>query len=139
MSAADDAYEISADHARLDLDVIHGFLVEAYWSKGISRETVAQAIRHSLCFGVYLGKQQVGYARVVTDHATMAHLCDVFVLPEHRGKGLARRLVEYLLADKRLTNIRRWQLSTADMHKFYSSFGFGPPPDPNALMVRRRS
>ncbi len=139
MSAADDAYKISADHARLDLDVIHGFLVEAYWCKGIPRETVAQAIRHSLCFGVYLGERQIGYARVVTDHATMAHLCDVFVLPEHRGKGLARRLVEFLLADKRLASIRRWQLSTADMHNFYSSFGFTPPPDPNALMVRRRA
>jgi GNAT superfamily N-acetyltransferase len=134
---AGDSYEISADPARLDLDVIHGFLVKAYWSPGIPRETVAQAIRHSLCFGVYRDKQQVGYARVVTDHATMAHLCDVFVLPEHRGKGLARRLVAFLLADKRLENIRRWQLSTADMHKFYSSFGFTPPPDPKALMVRR--
>lgn len=134
-----DSYDISADHARLDLDVIHGFLAEAYWSPGIPRETVARAIRHSLCFGVYLGRQQVGYARVVTDHATMAHLCDVFVLPEHRGKGLARKLVSFLLADPRLAQIRRWQLSTADMHKFYSSFGFTPPPDPKALMVRRRS
>lgn len=139
MKTAAESYEISADPARLDLDVIHGFLVDAYWSKGIPHETVAQAINHSLCFGVYLGKRQVGYARVVTDHATMAHLCDVFVLPEHRGKGLARRLVEFLLADKRLANIGRWQLSTADMHKFYSSFGFGPPPDPKALMVRRRN
>lgn len=133
----DESYEISADPARLDLDVIHGFLVEAYWCKGIPRETVAKAMQHSLCYGVYRGQQQVGYARVVTDFAVMAHLCDVFVLPEHRGQGLARKLVAFLLADPRLAAIRRWSLSTADMHKFYASFGFTPPPDRNAQMVRR--
>jgi ribosomal protein S18 acetylase RimI-like enzyme len=131
------AYEISADPGRLNLDVIHGFLTEAYWSKGIPREVVAKAMQHSLCYGVYRGAQQVGYARVVTDFAVMAHLCDVFVLPDHRGLGLARKLVAFLLADPRLVQIRRWSLSTADMHKFYAGFGFTPPPDPNAQMVRR--
>lgn len=137
MSGAAEPYEVSADPARLDLDVVHGFLTQAYWSKGIAREVVAKAMQHSLCYGVYRGARQVGYARVVTDFAVMAHLCDVFILPNHRGQGLARKLVALVLADPRLAQVRRWSLSTADMHKFYASFGFTPPPDPNAQMVRR--
>lgn len=139
MSGAAKPYEISADATRLDLDVIHGFLVEAYWSKGVTRDIVARAVANSLCFGAYLDGRQVGFARVITDSATMAHLCDVFVLQEHRGQGLARRMVAMLLADPRLASVRRWQLNTADMHELYRSFGFGPPADPNALMVLRRA
>lgn len=130
------AYEISTDPARLDLDVIHGFLVEAYWSKGVARATVARAVANSVCFGAYLNGQQVGFARIITDSATFAHLCDVFVLDAHRGKGIARRMVETALADPRLKNCRRWQLNTEDMHEFYRSFGFGPPAKLHWLMVR---
>jgi GNAT superfamily N-acetyltransferase len=78
----------------------------------------------------------VGFARLVTDRATFAHLCDVFVLPDHRGRGLARRMVAALLADERLAGIKRWQLNTEDMHDFYKTFGFGPPAKSHWLMVR---
>jgi GNAT superfamily N-acetyltransferase len=134
--ASANAYEISADPKRLDLDVIHGFLTEAYWSKGRSRATTARAVANSLCIGAYRGGAQVGFGRVITDYATFAHLCDVFVLPDHRGQGLARRMVAALLADARVAGIRRWQLNTEDMHDFYKSFGFGSPANSRWLMVR---
>lgn len=129
-------YEISADPARLDLDVVHGFLTEAYWSRGVSRATVARAVAGSLCFGAYQAGRQVGFARVVSDQATFAHLCDVFVLPDHRGRRLGHRLIQAALDDPRLAGVRRWQLNTEDAHELYRKFGFGPPAKPQWLMVR---
>jgi GNAT superfamily N-acetyltransferase len=130
------AYEISADPARLDLDVIFRFLTEAYWSKGRDRATIERAVAHSVCIGAYRAGAQIGFGRVVTDRATFAHLCDVFVLPDHRGRGVARRMVAALLADERLAGIKRWQLNTEDMHDFYKTFGFAPPAKSHWLMVR---
>ena len=129
-------YTLSDDPARLDLDVIHGFLSRSYWSPGIPRETVARAIAHSLCFGVYLGRTQVGFARLVTDRATFAYLADVVVLEPHRGRGLSRALMELILAHPEVQGLRRWLLATRDAHGLYRKFGFDPLAKPDRYMER---
>src|ERR1700726_4041392 len=102
---------ISTDRERLSLDLIHSFLTNCYWAKGIPRETVARSIEHSLCFGIYDGKgAQVGFARVVSDFATVAYLGDVFVLAPHRGRGLSKWLMECIAKHPALQNLRRWIL-----------------------------
>ena len=120
------AYEISTDPARLDVTAIHAYLTRSYWSPGIPIEIVERALRHSLCFGVYecAGGAQVGLARVVTDYATFAYLCDVYVLEEHRGHGLAKRLMRELMAHPALLGARRVMLATRDAHGLYAGFGF---------------
>ncbi|GAB0112867.1 GNAT family N-acetyltransferase [Acidisoma sp. C75] len=118
-------YELSVDPARLDLDVIHGFLSEeSYWAKGIPRPIVEKAIAHSLCFGIYQGAAQVGFARVVSDYATFALLADVFVLEGHRGKGLSKWLMQAVVGHPELQGLRRLLLLTSDAHELYRQFGF---------------
>ena len=125
-AAAPGAYEISTDPARLDVAAIHGYLTRSYWSPGIPIEIVERALRHSLCFGVYesAGGAQVGLARVVTDYATFAYLCDVYVLEEHRGHGLGKRMMRELMAHPALSGARRVMLATRDAHGLYAGFGF---------------
>jgi len=130
---------ISTDRARLDLAVIHGFLTNCYWAKGISREVVARSIEHSLCFGIYDGSgAQVGFARVVSDYATVAYLGDVFVLESHRGRGLSKWLMECIIQHPALQNLRRWILLTRDAHGLYSQFGFTPIETPERYMELHR-
>ena len=130
-----DGYEISTDPARLDLDLIHRFLSEeAYWSPGVPREVVERSIDGSLNFGLYLGAEQVGFARVVTDYATIAWLADVFVVDAYRGHGLGRWLVETVLGHPDLQGMRRWILGTADAHGLYERYGF-KPADPARYMM----
>ena len=132
-------YAISTDRSRLDLDVIHRFLSEdAYWSPGVSRDVVERSIRNSLCFGLYDDEGQVGFARVVTDCAAFAYLADVFVLPDHRGRGLGKWLVETVLEHPDLQGLRRFFLGTADAHSLYERYGFRPV-DPKRMMERRLS
>jgi N-acetylglutamate synthase-like GNAT family acetyltransferase len=117
-------YEISNDNARLDLDVIHDFLTQSYWSPGIPRATVDRSIQNSLCFGVYHGAALVGFARVVTDKSTFALLADLFILTTHRGKGLSKWLMRRICAHPELQGLRRFMLLTSDAHGLYSQFGF---------------
>jgi GNAT superfamily N-acetyltransferase len=118
-------YEISTDAERLDVDRIHRFLsTDAYWSPGVAREVVARSIEHSICFGVYRGDEQVGFARVVTDRATFAWIADVYIESDHRGNGLGKRLVAAVLGHPDLQGLRRWMLGTADAHGLYRRFGF---------------
>jgi GNAT superfamily N-acetyltransferase len=131
-----DGYEISTDPARLDLDVIHAFLRTSYWSPGIDRAVVERAIAHSIPFGLCApDRLQAGFARVVTDRATFAYLADVFVLPEHRGRGLGVRLVETALGHPDVQGVRRFHLATADAHDLYARYGF-KPSDPARMMDR---
>jgi ribosomal protein S18 acetylase RimI-like enzyme len=128
-STEDDAnatYEISTDPARLDVTAIHAYLTRSYWSPGIPIEVVERALRQSLCFGVYesAGGAQVGLARVVTDYATFAYLCDVYVLEGHRRFGLAKRMMRELMAHPALSGARRVMLATRDAHGLYAGFGF---------------
>ena len=125
-----DGLEVSDDPRRLDLGVIHRFISrESYWAEGISDALLARAIAHSLCFGLYRGQEQVGFARVVTDRATYGYLCDVFVDREHRGKGLGKWLVACVLEHPDLQGLRRISLMTRDAHDLYRPFGFRAMPE----------
>ena len=118
-------YAISCDPARLDLEVVYGFLSgESYWARGRSRERVERSIANSLPFGLYRGGSQVGFARVVTDYATFAWLADVFVLDSERGRGLGLWLVETIMSHPQLQGMRRWLLATRDAQELYRRFGF---------------
>jgi GNAT superfamily N-acetyltransferase len=130
---------VSTNRDRLDLVVVHGFLTMAYWSRGVSPETVRRSIEHSMPFGVYLDEQQVGFARVISDLTTFAYLSDVFVLPEARGQGLARFLMECILTHPDLRGLRMWVLFTRDAHGLYEQSGFEPGKMLDRLMVRRES
>jgi GNAT superfamily N-acetyltransferase len=128
-------YEISTDPARLDRDLVHEFLTsEAYWARGVPRDVVERSIENSLCFGLYRGPEQVGFARVVTDRAAIAYLGDVFVLPAHRGRGLGTWLIETVMAHPDLQGLRRFLLGTADAHSLYERFGFHPLARPERMM-----
>src|SRR3981081_3630058 len=130
---------ISTDRARLELTVIHGFLTNCYWSKGIPQEVVSRSIEHSLCFGIYDGSgAQVGFARVVSDYETVAYLGDVFVLESHRGRGLSKWMMECITQHPALQNLRRWILLTGDAHGLYSRFGFTPVEAPERYMELHR-
>ena len=128
---------VSADAARLDLVVVHGFLTQAYWSLGVSVETVRRSIEHSIPFGVYVDHRQVGFARVISDWTTFAYLSDVFIVPEARGQGLARFLLECILSHPDLQGLRTWALFTRDAHGLYERVGFERGKMLDRLMVRR--
>ncbi len=125
---------VTTDRSRLDLDVIHGFLTTSYWARGIPRETVAQSIEHSLCFGALDEGRQVGFARVISDRATFAYICDVFALESHRGGGVGKSLMAAIMAHPELQGLRRWTLFTRDAQGLYRKFGFGPASHPERLM-----
>lgn len=132
-------YTISTDPARLDLDAIHGFLTTSYWAEGITPERVRRSIERSLPFGLYLGGEQAGFARVISDFTIFAWLCDVFVLEPHRGRGLGVWLVETVLGHPDLQGLRQWLLGTEDAHGLYARFGFEPPDNPQRYLRIRRS
>ena len=130
-------YDISTDPGRLQPDAIHAYLTRSYWSPGIPKEVVVRGIANSMCFGLYQGESQVGFARVVTDKASFAYLADVYVLEEHRGQGLSKRLVGEVLAHPDLQGLRRVLLATADAHGLYAQFGFNPLARPQNMMELR--
>lgn len=118
-------YTIDTDKARLDIDLIHGYLSrEAYWSKNIPKPLVVRAIENSLCFGAYDDRQQIGFARVITDYAVFAYIGDVFVLPEHRGRGVSKMLMRAITEHPALQGLRRWALVTHDAQGLYRQYGF---------------
>jgi len=129
---------VSTDPTRLDVDAIHAFLLHAYWCEGIPREVVQRALRNSLCFGLFDGDAQVGLARVVTDCATFAYLCDVYVLETHRDRGLGKWLIECVMAHPQLQGLRRFNLVTRDAHKLYAPFGFTPLRAPERHMEHHK-
>jgi GNAT superfamily N-acetyltransferase len=130
---------ISTARARLDLGVVHGFLTNCYWAQGIPRETVERSIQHSLCFGIYdASGAQIGFARVVSDFATIAYLGDVFVLESHRGHGLSKWMMQCILQHPALQGLRRWILLTRDAHGLYSQFGFTPLESADRYMELHR-
>jgi GNAT superfamily N-acetyltransferase len=139
MSDASQAYTVSTNKGRLDLDrVYHWLSEESYWAQGRSRELVSRSIEHSLAFGTYLGDEQVGFARAVTDCATFAWLCDVFVAPAHRGRGVGKLLVQAATEDLRLCVVRLMLLATRDAHSLYETYGgFHVIERPGGWMIRR--
>ena len=120
-------FNVSTDKTLLDPSVIHAFLTDCYWAKGIPLENVLKRIQNSLCFGVYDSESnQVGFARVITDSESFAYLADVFILPAHRGQGLSKQLMTYIMAYPDLQNLKRFMLATVDAHMVYAPFGFQP-------------
>ena len=118
-------YTISTDKSRLVVDRIHRFLSEeSYWAQNIARDTVDRSLQHSMCFGAFAKDEMAGFARVITDFATFAYVGDVFVLPEHRGRGVAKALMAAIREHPSLQGLRRWHLLTRDAHKLYEQFGF---------------
>jgi GNAT superfamily N-acetyltransferase len=135
------AYTISTDRGRLDFGLLHSFLTTSYWSPDITREAVERAASHALVFGLYCvreegNEQQVGYARVLTDYVILAYILDVFVLEEHRGQGLARWLMETILAHDDFRDVRTWLLKTRDARGLYEKLGFAPPADLDRFLRR---
>lgn len=139
-------FSISTDKKYLEVDVIHDFLnQEAYWSKGIPKETVIKSIENTtLCFGVYKGEignegcDQFGFARVITDLATHAYLCDVFILPDYRKLGLSKWLMDVITNHSELKEVRRFMLATNDAHSLYKKFGFNQIDKPELFMQKVR-
>lgn len=121
------------DH--LDFDLVHQWLSEdAYWSKGISRNQVEKAFRHSLSFGVFAGERLVGIARLITDRATFSYLSDVYILREFRGQGVGKHLMDIISAHPDLQGLRRQMLATHDAHALYAQYGYAPLARPDRLM-----
>ena len=118
----------------MDLDAIHAYLSRSYWAEGVPREIVERSLLGSLAFGLFHGGRQVGLARVVTDRATFAYLCDVYVLEEHHGRGLGRWLIESVMAHPDLQGLRRFSLVTRDAHALYNTFGFSALASPDGHM-----
>ncbi|MBO0998395.1 GNAT family N-acetyltransferase [Bacillus sp. SD075] len=139
-------FSISSDKKYLDVDLIHDFLnQEAYWSKGIPKETVIKSIENTtLCFGVYKGEigneesEQVGFARVITDLATHAYLCDVFIVPDYRKLGLSKWLMDVITNHSELEGVRRFMLATNDAHSLYKKYGFNQIDNPGLFMQKVR-
>ena len=128
-------FEITTDRDRLEIQTIHDFLaLESEWARGIGRKIVERSIEHSLCFGVFHRNRQVGFAHVITDCATIAYLGDVFVLKDYRSRGLAKWLMECVVAHPALQGLRRWILVTADAHDLYRKYGFTPLARPDRFM-----
>ena len=129
-------FTVTCDPARMDRAAIADFLATTYWAKGIPAATVEKALAHSLCFALLDGDRLAGFARVISDHATIAYLGDVFVLPEYRGRGLSKWLVECVMGHPELQGLRRWLLATSDAHGLYGKFGFTPLKRPENFMER---
>jgi GNAT superfamily N-acetyltransferase len=129
-------FTISTDPARLNLDAIHAFLVESYWARGIPRDVFERSVANAIPFGMYDGARLVGFARVVTDRATVGYVGDVFVLEPWRGRGLSKWLMECVLAHPELHGFRRWFLLTRDAHGLYAQSGFTPLASPDRWMEK---
>jgi len=129
-------FTISTDKQKLDVALIHQFLSNTYWAKDLPLEIMEEAIRGSLCFGIYHQHKQVGFARLITDMATFAYLADVFVVPEYRGQGLSKWLVKTITEHPDLQLLRRWMLATVDAHGLYAQFGFTTVTDPGRFMQK---
>ncbi|MGH7493923.1 MAG: GNAT family N-acetyltransferase [bacterium] len=129
-----DDYRISTDKLLLNLDTVAAFLARAYWAQGRTRKIIQRSFQNSICFGLYTGTTQVGFARVISDCATFAYLCDVFVDESHRGKGLGKWLVSVVMSHPDLQGLRRWSLATRDAHELYRPLGWTEIRHPETWM-----
>jgi GNAT superfamily N-acetyltransferase len=134
-SVSKNEYLISTDKSKIDIEYVHAFLSQSYWSPGVPLQTVKKAMENSLCFGLYLDNKQIGYTRVITDTATFAYLADVFVDENYRGQGLGKWLIDTILSHPDLQGLRRIILTTKDAHKLYEHCGFISVPNPERYMV----
>ncbi len=131
----DKQFYISDDKSHLDVESIHNYLSEeSYWSKGIPLKTVQDSIENSLCVGVFNNNKTIGFARIISDFATYAYLCDVFVLREFQGKGISKKLMSFVMQHPKLKGLRRWSLMTKDAHGVYAQFGWKQMSSPDNAM-----
>ena len=129
-----DNLTLSTDPARLDMDAVCDFLSRAYWAKGRPRAATERAFARSLVFGLYDGARQVGIARVVSDFAIFAYLCDFFIHEDYRGRGVGKWLLDTIFTHPELKTVRRWMLATSDAHELYARYGFKSPGQPEIWM-----
>jgi GNAT superfamily N-acetyltransferase len=129
-----ESFTISNDNARLDIDAILDFFTRAYWTKGRPPERTKRALKNSLVFGVYEGKKQIGIARVISDFAIFAYICDVFIHEDYRAHGLGKWLMETIMSHPDLQGLRRWTLVTRDAHGLYKQYGFDSLANPDGWM-----
>jgi GNAT superfamily N-acetyltransferase len=129
-----DQYSISTDKEKLDIEYIHRFLSHSYWAENIPLTIVQKSVDGSMCFAVYDDDKQIGFARVITDHATFGYLADVFIDENYRGRGLSKWLMEVIMGHPELQGFRSWQLATKDAHGLYARFGFAIPDKPERIM-----
>ncbi|MCB2166673.1 MAG: GNAT family N-acetyltransferase [Deltaproteobacteria bacterium] len=128
---------ISTDKSKLDVTLIHDFLRRSYWAEDIPLAIVQRSIENSLCFGVYEGASQVGFARVITDYATFGYVADVFIIPAKQKQGLGKKLMAYIMDFPELKGLRRWHLLTLDAQNLYKKVGFRTPTNPEHHMEKR--
>jgi N-acetylglutamate synthase-like GNAT family acetyltransferase len=126
MDLIKDRFFITTEKEKFDIDLIHSFLSRSYWAEGISKEIIKRSIEGALCFGVFEGEKQIGFARMITDKATFAYLADVFIIEEYRGFGLSKWLMEVIMSHPDLQGLRRMMLATKNAHGLYQQFGFTP-------------
>jgi GNAT superfamily N-acetyltransferase len=129
-----DNFTISTDPSRLDRDAINNMLLRSYWASGRPREALERALDNSLVFGIYEGNKQIGIARVVSDYAVFAYLCDVFIHEDYRAHGLGKWLMQTVMSHPDLQGLRRWSLATRDAHGLYKQYGWNPLRNPNNWM-----
>lgn len=135
MEISENGFIFSDQKALLDIEAIHHYLsIESYWAKGIPLATVKRSIENSLCFGIYKDQEQVGFARWITDKATFAWLCDVYVKENYRGLGLSKKMMSFMIFHPNLQGLRRYQLATLDAHGLYEQFGFSAIQNPERQM-----
>jgi GNAT superfamily N-acetyltransferase len=131
-----DSFIVTCDRARLDRALVAEFLASSYWAKGIPAALVETSIERSLCFALLEGNRQIGFARVISDYATIAYIVDVFVVPEYRGRGLGKWLLGCVVDHPDLQGLRRWVLATRDAHGLYEKLGFTALKRPELFMER---
>ncbi|MBC5836952.1 GNAT family N-acetyltransferase [Flavobacterium muglaense] len=127
---------ISTNKSKLDIPFIQHFLKDIYWAAGRTMEEVQTTIDHSFCFGIYLDEQQIGFARVITDYVVFAYVMDVFIAEEYRGKGYSSLLIDRMLKEPELQQVKIWRLATADAHFLYEKFGFKALASPERMMEK---
>jgi GNAT superfamily N-acetyltransferase len=127
---------VSTDKTKLDIPFIQHFLKDIYWEAARTIEEVQTTIDHSFCFGIYLNNQQIGFARVITDYVVFAYMMDVFINEAHRGKGYSSILMEAMMNEPELQNVKIWRLATRDAHHIYEKFGFRLLAHPERMMEK---
>lgn len=131
-----DNFVVSTDKSKLDVEATHDFLTNSYWSKGVTFEKVKRSIQNCLTYGVYDCGKQIGFARVTTDYTYFAYIADLYIIEDYRGQGLSKWLMECILANPELQNLRSWMLATKDAHGLYEKYGFKKLEDPSRYMKR---
>jgi len=127
---------VSTDKSQLDVPFIQNFLKDIYWAAGRTIDEVQKTIDASFCFGIYLDGEQIGFARVVTDYIVFAYLMDVFIDEKHRGKGYSSILIDAMMKEPELQQVKIWRLATSDAHFLYEKFGFQPLATPEKMMEK---